>query len=104
MSPMKKPKFSVAASSTKKPKMTFSRFMPLPADPASRARAPAESLVVNFGTGHSEYAAHWPGVAALVSGWVRSNSLARASSWAWAASADSAWYAGRIRLVTVEAR
>src|SRR5215207_10491879 len=29
MSPMKNPKLSVAASSTKKPKMTFSRFMPL---------------------------------------------------------------------------
>src|SRR3954465_7096943 len=29
MSPMKNPKFSVAASSTKKPKTTFSRFMPL---------------------------------------------------------------------------
>ena len=27
MSPMKNPKLSVAASSTKKPKMTFSRFM-----------------------------------------------------------------------------
>ena len=29
MSPMKKPKFKVAASSTKKPKMTFSRFIAL---------------------------------------------------------------------------
>ena len=27
MSPMKNPKFNVAASSTKKPKMTFSRFI-----------------------------------------------------------------------------
>ena len=27
MSPMKNPKFNVAASSTKKPKITFSRFM-----------------------------------------------------------------------------
>jgi hypothetical protein len=31
MSPMKKPKFNVAASSTKNPNTTFSRFMRLPA-------------------------------------------------------------------------
>jgi hypothetical protein len=35
MSPRKKPKFRVAASSTKKPKTTFSRFIRTPDPPAA---------------------------------------------------------------------
>src|SRR4029453_11442506 len=45
MSPMKNPKLSVAASSTKKPKMTFSRFMPLLPDRIAGAWSPRFEVI-----------------------------------------------------------
>src|SRR4029453_1290635 len=45
MSPMKNPKFSVAASSTKKPNMTFSRFTPLPSVRVAGALSPMFGVI-----------------------------------------------------------
>src|SRR4051812_40605213 len=44
MSPMKKPKFSVAASTTKNPKTTFSRFTP------ASCPSPRRALILTVGT------------------------------------------------------
>src|SRR6478752_5035042 len=46
MSPRKKPKFSVAASSTKNPKMTFSRFIDHPLRDRRQRRTAGDGTVI----------------------------------------------------------